>query len=426
MKNGIRRLVAVILVTLLVTVNGIKVSKQSVFAYNQGIETFVNSLYSDCLGRTADPSGLNDWCNKLATGQITGKQCAYGFFFSPEFINRVFAPDDLIDVYYHVFLNREADPAGKTYWLGKINTSMDFTVADAILFQGFADSAEFATKCATYGITVGAHVDTGINTSNPYRITSSSVNNNSGLNQPAASVEALDSYWISQGYEIYYIDIGEGYQDENHFYITTDRVKCYAKFADMTDHYNLINAWRTTQAMNGGLPPLSPITDPNDPRFQYCRQRAVEVAYRFSHRRPIHGPRMIENYVYYPDPRETFDNEVGENIYGGSDTTRAFEAFRDSPLHAASMRCLYTGEMVCASCDVYFVNTDGLTVTRTSPYPTPYDPVTNTGRGFGAGTVQLFYGTDDCDWWKHPELGWVEYQQNCFSFPDANGNLIGV
>lgn len=27
---------------------------------------------------------------------------------------------------------------------------------------------------------------------------------------------------------------------------------------------------------------------------------------------------------------------------------------------------------------------------------------------------------------KHPELGWVEYQQNCFSFPDANGNLIGV
>ena len=71
-------------------------------AYNAGIEAFVNSLYADCLGRNADPTGFNDWCNKLATGQITGKQAAYGFFFSPEFIAKAnaWSDDQLIEAYY--------------------------------------------------------------------------------------------------------------------------------------------------------------------------------------------------------------------------------------------------------------------------------------------------------------------------------------
>ena len=73
------------IVAVAICLGGLGLTAKNVLAYNAGIEAFVNSLYSDCLGRSADPTGFNDWCNKLATGQITGKQAAYGFFFSPEF-----------------------------------------------------------------------------------------------------------------------------------------------------------------------------------------------------------------------------------------------------------------------------------------------------------------------------------------------------
>ena len=133
--------------------------KNTVYAdYNQGIVTFVTSLYSDCLGRTPDATGLDDWCAKLASGQISGKQAAYGFFFSPEFQTKAnsMTDDEFIDAYYKVFLNRAADPSGKSYWTGQIaGTTNDIS----ILFTGFADSTEFADKCASYGFTAGPHIN---------------------------------------------------------------------------------------------------------------------------------------------------------------------------------------------------------------------------------------------------------------------------
>lgn len=137
---------------------GICTNQVNADGYNQGIVTFVTSLYADCLGRNPDPTGLNDWCAKLASGQITGKQCAYGFFFSPEFQAKAnnMSDDAFIEAYYRVFLNRTSDPNGKAYWAGKIaNTTNDIS----ILFTGFADSVEFANKCASYGITAGPHIN---------------------------------------------------------------------------------------------------------------------------------------------------------------------------------------------------------------------------------------------------------------------------
>ena len=137
---------------------GICTNQVNADGYNQGIVTFVTSLYADCLGRNPDPVGLNDWCAKLASGQITGKQCAYGFFFSPEFQAKAnnMSDDAFIEAYYRVFLDRTSDPNGKAYWAGKIaNTTNDIS----ILFTGFADSVEFANKCASYGITAGPHIN---------------------------------------------------------------------------------------------------------------------------------------------------------------------------------------------------------------------------------------------------------------------------
>ena len=161
MKNimtTIKKGIASIVTAAVVFGIGLGVTRDNALAYNAGIEAFVNSLYSDCLGRSADPTGFNDWCNKLATGQITGKQAAYGFFFSPEFIAKANAwtDDQLIEAYYRVFLNRGSDPSGASYWAQQIaGTTNDIS----ILFTGFADSTEFASKCASYGITVGPHVN---------------------------------------------------------------------------------------------------------------------------------------------------------------------------------------------------------------------------------------------------------------------------
>ena len=343
------------------------------------ITTFVTSLYSDCLGRTPDPTGLNDWCNKLATGQISGKQAAYGFFFSPEFQAKANAWSDteLINAYYKVFLNRGSDPSGASYWAQQISgTTNDIS----ILFTGFADSVEFANKCASYGITVGNHVDVpttvrGSSTASGSTTASPAGGSASGLaaqtnGQRANSVEELDAYWTSQGYEVFYIDLGNGATQ-----------KCYAQFYDMTEHYNLVNAWRNEQ----GIFSLTPITDPNDVRYQWARTRAVEISYFFGHRTPYMNGLGLEL-----DTREP-SGEAGENIAAVCDPVRSFEMFRDSGLHAAGMRNdLDAHYMTVVGCHVVFVNADGISTTTTSPCPTPRSAI-GSGQGYGDGTAQILW-----------------------------------
>lgn len=331
--------------------------------YNPNIVTFVTSLYSDCLGRQPDPTGLNDWCNKLTTGRITGKQCAYGFFFSPEFLAKANTLSDtqLIEAYYRVFLNRTSDPTGASYWASRIaNTTNDVS----ILFTGFADSAEFASKCQSYGVTVGNHVS--VPTTTRGISSTSAAAASSGMT--ASSPSELDAYWTQQGYEIRYIDLGNG-----------NTQKCYAKFYDMTEHYRLVNEWR---AQNGHYA-LTPITDPNDVRYQFAQRRAIEVSYMFMHRSPKN---VNEGILGGPDRPS---GEAGENITTAENPVRAFENFKNSPMHNAAMMDegfpdLRVASMVAATCTVMFVNPDGVSVTQYSPYQ-------GSANGYGRGTVQLFY-----------------------------------
>ena len=365
-----------------------KVSDRHVSAdgYNAGIEAFVNSLYSDCLGRNADPTGFNDWCSKLSTGQISGKQAAYGFFFSPEFgakAGRISA-DDLINTYYKVFLNRDADPAGKTYWSGKIastSTSDDII----ILFNGFADSVEFANKCASYGITVGTVSTPAVGPSGQAAQTAQTAQTANANNlaaqtngRRANSVEELDAYWTSRGYEVFYIDLGNGQTQ-----------KCYAKFYDMTNHNNMVNEWRA----QNGLYAYNIITDPNDPRVQFTRTRAVEVAYSFSHKPPVS---FALNIPY--DPHEdAVAGSAGENIANGTSAVTSIDIFRTSPMHNAAMLDVeYNHSMSTACCEVNFVQPDGVSiyVNAENWFATPTELPGYTG-GLPAGTTM---GTVQCFW----------------------------
>ena len=123
----------------------------------EGMENFVKALYKECLGREADEKGLNDWTRQLFMQEKTGKEVAYGFIFSKEFTERAAAmtPEELIKVFYTVFLNRDADEYGMADWKNRIAWGSPI----GTLFSGFADSEEFKTKCASYGIICGKHID---------------------------------------------------------------------------------------------------------------------------------------------------------------------------------------------------------------------------------------------------------------------------
>lgn len=200
-KKIIASLVALIIA---VSVFVVTPNKNEVRADSDPVVIFVTSLYADCLGRQPDSTGLNDWVNRLKTHQISGKQCAYGFFFSNEFISRQnqLSDGDLVDTFYRVFLNRGADQGGKDYWISRISaTSYDITT----LFTGFADSTEFAQKCAAYGIDAGAH----INVPNIARGSSAIP-----LSRWNCSV---NPYWYS-----YYTD-GSGYSMDSAYYYTWEQ-----------------------------------------------------------------------------------------------------------------------------------------------------------------------------------------------------------
>lgn len=369
MKKVIKRLLAMIITASVVLSSGLALSSNDSLAYNEGVETFVNSLYSDCLGRTADPSGFDDWCAKLSSGQVTGKQAAYGFFFSPEFLgsyNKYSDTNSLINVFYKVFLNRNADTQGMAYWNTQIDFYMNFSDAVSILFTGFSDSAEFASKCASCGITAGVHIDPPVILGEyPSTVTRTrsvltqddiinmiwddtsyyDYDRNSGFSQPAESVEALDSFWNSLGFETRYVDFGNG--------VTR---KCYAYFFDPAEHYNQLNEFR---AQNG----RGPLVVRYD-KTEVARTRAVESCYNMNpgHIRPngqscfsadseMRGENCTGLLAY-----QGFNDGHGNICYGA---VAAWALTTDG--HRENMLADYSG-VAFASCAVVFVNDDGLTV----------------------------------------------------------------
>lgn len=123
---------------------------------NGGVQTFVTSLYNDCLGRNPDSEGLEGWCQRLSSMIISGKEAAYGFFYSPEFQNKMksLSDEELIAIFYRVFLNREADESGLYGWL----RVLEYGGGLGDLFHGFSDSHEFRLKCVSYGIYAGESI----------------------------------------------------------------------------------------------------------------------------------------------------------------------------------------------------------------------------------------------------------------------------
>ena len=121
------------------------------------IRNFVVSLYNGCLGRYPDDTGLEYWTNKIASGEVTGKRAAEGFFYSREFLISLptLTAEEVITRYYLVFLGRYPDADGMNYWRDVL---INGGSADE-LFAGFADSQEFSDICQANGVPAGPHIN---------------------------------------------------------------------------------------------------------------------------------------------------------------------------------------------------------------------------------------------------------------------------
>ena len=116
-----------------------------------GLEGFVERCYIQALNRNSDAVGLENWINILKNKEQTPKQVASGFVFSQEMAQRNLSNAETVDMFYRLYLGREADPEGRASWIAAMNNGM--TLEE--LNNGFADSQEFRNIVESYGQNAG-------------------------------------------------------------------------------------------------------------------------------------------------------------------------------------------------------------------------------------------------------------------------------
>ena len=102
-------------------------------------EAFIDRLYSTVLDRSADSAGLSYWLEEWNSGRIDPKGIAKSFMNSEEFLAKDLDDSAFLDVCYKAFMGRDADSAGKAYWIGEISNGMS---RDEVI-DSFVDSQEF-------------------------------------------------------------------------------------------------------------------------------------------------------------------------------------------------------------------------------------------------------------------------------------------
>ncbi|MCQ2483122.1 MAG: DUF4838 domain-containing protein [Clostridia bacterium] len=124
------------------------------------VNLFVERLYNVVLNRTCDDAGMASWTMQLVDHTLSGCEVAYGFVFSPEFLNLTLCNNHYVEVLYEAFLGRQSDESGKNYWISKLESGS----SRETVFNGFAGSVEFAAICDAYGIEAGSIDITGAGT----------------------------------------------------------------------------------------------------------------------------------------------------------------------------------------------------------------------------------------------------------------------
>ena len=117
-----------------------------------GIERFVERLYENVLGRTADDEGMATQIEGMKTSGAA--QITFNFYNSDEFKAKsaTMTNAEIVENVYQTLLNRTADETGLAMWEGYLNNGM----SACALVAGFAESDEFKALCADYGVDAGS------------------------------------------------------------------------------------------------------------------------------------------------------------------------------------------------------------------------------------------------------------------------------
>ena len=114
---------------------------------------FIERLYVVALNRASDEAGKEYWMKRVMNAGYTGADCARFFLIdSGEFSARGLNDGQFVEVLYRTFFDREADQAGKDFWMGKLGSG----VSRSSIVNGFINSTEWCNLCAVYGVKPGA------------------------------------------------------------------------------------------------------------------------------------------------------------------------------------------------------------------------------------------------------------------------------
>ncbi len=117
---------------------------------NAGVTAFVGRLYTECLGRSYDEGGLNNWCNIICDKKWSvNKVSTDGFFFSKEFLEKNTSNEEYVRILYATFLGREPDKTGYDMWVGILNRGEK---SRKEVLYGFSNSDEFGKIKASFGL----------------------------------------------------------------------------------------------------------------------------------------------------------------------------------------------------------------------------------------------------------------------------------
>ena len=114
---------------------------------------FVYRLYQNCLGRTPDTAGLENWCRNLKNG-TTGAQAVKGFFTSKEFTGKKTSNRAFVETVYRTMLGRSGDTSGLNSWVKQLTNGK----SRIDIINGFLFSNEFKSQCSKAGIIVGSKI----------------------------------------------------------------------------------------------------------------------------------------------------------------------------------------------------------------------------------------------------------------------------
>lgn len=114
----------------------------------ENVAGFVASLYHSVLGRTPSCKEVYNWVEKVELEQLTGSALVKRFLNSEEFRSKQYSNEEYVEKLYRIYLDRDADVAGKAYWVSQLETGIArLQVADLI-----GNSPEFQNVCTRYGM----------------------------------------------------------------------------------------------------------------------------------------------------------------------------------------------------------------------------------------------------------------------------------